>query len=158
MTERAQPGFYAESGFFVCQEKSLVDHSFDALGYVELEERLDSDRDFYAMDPAVAYPAILEHIDFLIRNRRRPLPTPIHDEDGSVIDLQPNPLEPLYIRAKQLPATVWIDTADGRLAVGDPLRAEALELARLWFTEVLHRQLGGGAMGLHILSDPAWRL
>jgi len=38
------------------------------------------------------------------------------------------------------------------------LRAQVLELARLWFTEHLHVSIGHIPMGLHILDDQDWSL
>jgi hypothetical protein len=38
------------------------------------------------------------------------------------------------------------------------IRAEALEIARLWFTERLHQFINHAPMELHILKDDDWRL
>lgn len=116
------------------------------LDLVTLEERQESDVDWYAADPDVMYPAALDYAQSLMA------------PDSSV---------PMYVqqhvaklRGDSLPESAW-DAARGP---SDELtarqrehRAAALEGARLIFTAMLREQ-NGGPIGLHILKSDRWRL
>lgn len=65
-------------------------------------------------------------------------------------------------QAVQLPPEAWglafvpRDELTSQAAI--VARAQALELARLWFTEYLHQSIDGGLLEIRILKDEDWRL
>lgn len=102
----------------------------------------------FEIEPGVLYPAAVEHIkECLAQNIRG---------DGVIKDVY-------FPQAQALPAEAFALalTPRGDVDAGDlETRAQALELARVWFTEMLHRAVGGDGtqMRLHILKDEAYRL
>ena len=99
----------------------------------------------YHVDPAIVYPMTLEHVKDRIANEQRP----------------PEVLAGLYEKAKEVNPKAWeYTTKHVRFCPEDLVdgRAILLEVARLWFTEVLHQAHGGGGMGVHILNRPDFKL
>ena len=103
------------------------------------EEREDTDYAWFRVDPDQLYPAALTHVA------------------GALA--QPRPAEPLgqlWDRGQAVGVQAFQEAPLGR--PGSLPRAEALEVARLWFTEMLH-QAAGAPIGVHILKGSgAWRL
>jgi len=97
------------------------------------------------------YPAMLGHIQECLTNGAK--------GDGVIRDQY-------YPQAQAMPAEAWeLALTPFTEAVGLPdakqkQRNKALELARLWFTELLHRSIGGDGTPLHLvlLPDRKWRL
>lgn len=96
-------------------------------------------------DPSHLYPATILHIQEVLKGGNRP---------DSV-------LATYYDEALKLTGEDWkvallpVDQCPEKML---NRRALVLELARLWFTELVHVNCGHGRMTLHILKDPAWRL
>lgn len=114
----------------------------------EIETRPGADRPWFRVAPAELYPTVLRHVADVVANGTRP----------------PEPLGVLFDRANELPYNAFTELAT--LPFGDKIkndealrwtRAQALEIGRLWFTEILQTAVGG-AIGLHILKDEDWRL
>jgi len=82
-------------------------------------------------------------------------PRTIEDIRHSLATDTDYPLLMIKAMVKELPVEAW-DLA----LVGEKseLRARALEVARLWFTEKLHQTISHHSMTLHILKDDRWRL
>jgi hypothetical protein len=127
----------------------------------------EGERNWYTTNPNALYPAAIEYIQDQLDKERY--------GDG-VIRSQ------YYPTAAALPAKAWSLAMIPRDEVTETteveLRAQALELARVWFTELLHRALRWKAagveseaiwgseppaaaqapLGLRIKKDDAWRL
>ena len=120
---------------------------FDVSQYVTIEDRGEPGTTWYAVDPATMYPAMLDYIQGQVEQENRP---------------GPSYLVGLYDWAKRLPGEAWAwariprQEVEGVEVVG--LRATALEIARLWFTELLHASSSTAKIGVHILADDRWRL
>ena len=119
---------------------------FNIFDLTTVEDRPDNpDTAWFAVDPAVMYPAMTTHITEIIQSGR------------SV----PQNLEQYLSRAKKISSAAWGATSVARSDVSDDLvvgRAEALECTRLWFTAMLHAAIGMVPMGVHILKNEDWRL
>ncbi len=97
------------------------------------------------------YPAVIDHIKECLNSGAK--------GDGVIRDQY-------YPQARNLPAEAWgLALTPFQEAVNLPdaqrqQRNKALELARLWFTELLHRSIGGDGTPLHLvlLPDRKWRL
>lgn len=102
-------------------------------------------RTYYTLDPDVVYPWALERIAEALA-------------DGPVLPT----IRDLYLpRAQALPAGTWALAATPRDQVAEAdlaVRGEALELVRLWATELLHGAVGYQPIGLRILKRPAWKI
>lgn len=108
------------------------------------EERADG-RLGFVVEPGEMYPAAIAHICQRLEVQARP---------GGTLTV-------LYDQASQLPAEAWEWALRPLAACPDGARgarAEALEIARLWFTETLHQAVSQQAIGLHILKDETYRL
>lgn len=112
---------------------------------VTQEDRPDG-RVGFVVNPDALYRAAIEHI------RQR-------------LDLQARPggyLGQLFDMVQELPdvAFEWAlrPLSDDFTPEEREMRAAVLELARKWFTEVLHQAIGQEPMGLHILKDERYRL
>ena len=104
----------------------------------------DDDRVGFEVEPREMYPEAIAHV---VEATGGPRP-------GGVLGTY-------WDRAKQLPPAAWelaLRTRDECDAEQLAARAEALEIARLWFTEMLHAAINHKPMGLHILKDELWRL
>ena len=126
-----------------------------------------NERNWFVIDPGEMYPAMVEFIQAQITEGKQ--------GDG-IIRSQ------YYPAAQALPAEAWqlalIPRQEVARKADIEARATALEIARLWFTELLHRALrwqaagmadatfwyteppeGAGApLGLRIEKDERWRL
>jgi hypothetical protein len=113
-------------------------------GVTRLTDRAD-DRQWFEVDPNEMYPRALAELQDAVKQRMPP--------SGALL---------LYYSA----ATGLNDDAwryaylplDKCPDYARPYRAAALELARLWYTEKLHRTIGSAPMGLRILRDRRWKL
>lgn len=114
----------------------------DVFTIAEPESR-DDDRAGFVANPADLYPAALAEVVRVVQTAERP---------SGALGL-------LYDRAQVL-QTIDPDAYKRALTgkPGDSGRAEALEIARLWFTELLHAAIDHAPMGLHITKDEHYKL
>ena len=124
---------------------------------VEVEERENiNDRTYYAVDPAKVYPATVKEI--VRRLDEEDVPARYVQAGGEIRD---NPLLRLFGRAKEIPPQAWdhaLESRENYPAKAREARGKALEIARLWFTEVLHQENDYAPLGVHILKDERYRL
>lgn len=120
------------------------------------------DRTWFRCDPAVVYPEVIERIQEVIKSGE--LPQELVD-NASPAEIDPRGVARMYLsRAKAVDAAGWKYALQAREKFTDPekilLRAEALEIARLWFTQALHVQVGGNGtpLGVHWTNSPAFKL
>lgn len=129
--------------------------AFDPLKLCQPEERADS-VPWYATQPAVMYPATIARIGEVIASGE--MPPELVGSSNPEADPMAAARE-YRLQARRLPAEAWKLAAAP--APSDPekrrVRAEALELARKWFTRALKLAVGK-SLGLHILKDPGFRL
>jgi hypothetical protein len=99
---------------------------------------------WYTVDPNDLYPAALAHV---------------HTALG--FDKPDGALAQEWDAGQMLPPDIWARAArESREDFDDEglaARAAALEIARRWFTELLHKA-NGQPIGLHIEKDERWRL
>ena len=134
--------------------------AFDAAGTAGLAAAGET-RHAYVMDPAVFYPAMVEHIQAAVAAGK--LPAELVDPKPSV-DVDPALAARSYVRkARAIRPGAWADALTPRSAftgedAADRLfyRAEALELCRLWFTRALKN--AKGPLYVRIREDPDYRL
>ncbi len=118
--------------------------------YAVPEKREGADREWYAIEPGKMYPAMIAEIqDVLATGRAVPASLALHRNE-----------------AQALPEFAWGLALKPRSEFNGPepavtdllkLRAEALNVARRWFTEMLHTAIGYKPMCVHILKDPDWK-
>lgn len=99
----------------------------------------------YEVAPADLYPNMAAHITEVL-------------ESGANM---PGNLSRYLAQAKALGAEAFdlVGLAKGETLEADlPARAEALEVCRLWFTELLHAAVGYEKIHLHITFDEAYKL
>ncbi len=97
---------------------------------------------WYEIQAAALYPAMVQYVQKVVAQGRCP------NADVKVYFEQAKKLDPKAWEAALSPAqSCPADLKDAR--------AVALEVCRLWFTEVLHQAHGGGEMNVHIIPDPA---
>ena len=99
----------------------------NVLNLVKTENRKDG-RTWFAVDPAIAYPAMIK---FFV----------LAKEDEQT--------------AQEIPAQYH--NAVLALDDGSP-RAVVIDLARLVLTEMLHQQIKQQPMGIHILKNEEWKI
>ena len=118
-------------------------------------------RHAYVIDPAVFYPAMVEHIQAAVAAGR--LPAELVEQNPS-IDVDPAMAARSYFRkAQAIGPGAWADALTPRSAFTGKdaaerlfYRAEALELCRLWFTRALKN--AKGPLFLRILKNDDYRL
>lgn len=104
-------------------------------------------RTWFTIDPDVVYPWTLARIAEALQGG----------------ETSPTIRGSLLPRAARLPAEAWALAATDRELLADATpaqlaqRAEALDIIRLWATELHHAAIGYGPRGLRILKRPAWR-
>lgn len=91
----------------------------------------------YTIAPADLYPPTIAHIRAVLASGSAP--------DGA--------LRQEYDQAVTIPDAAWDAALDGS---AHPQRAAALTIARRWYTESLHRAVGG-PIHLHITRDLAYK-
>lgn len=133
----------------------------DPLSLVNKEERADDGRTWYTCNPEIIYPAVIARIQEIISSGE--LPDELVDHKGNV-EIDPRGIARTYAsRAKALPLQSWDYALQARDKIQDAqvlaIRAEALNLARLWFTQALHVSVGGNgtALGMHWTNSPECR-
>lgn len=98
----------------------------------------------FEIDPDTMYPATIEEIQLALAGEGV---FPIRDHE---------------VAAKSLPEFAWGLALTPRDQVEEweklAIRAKALELARLWFTERIHQAVDHVPMKIHILKSERWRL
>ena len=97
----------------------------------------------FDIDPAKMYPATIAHIVGVLEKQAMP--------DGA--------LQQEYPKAAALPAAAWeaaLVSKDECTPEEIGVRAEALQIARRWFTEMLHRAVGG-SLNPHFTKDEKYR-
>ena len=96
-----------------------------------------SERNWFVVDPGEMYPAMVEFIQAQIAER---------ETNDGIIRSQ------YYPAAKALPAEAWkmalIPRQEMTRKTDIEARATTLEIARLWFTELLHRALRWQVAGM----------
>ena len=106
----------------------------------------ENTRQWFVVEPAQLYPAAVADLIEVVEAGRQPshpaLIAPYHQARA----LGAGGLKTALVPRHKCPPD---DLA---------LRAEALEVARLWFTEKLHQAIDNAPMGLHIVKDEAYRL
>lgn len=141
--------------------------AFDPLGIAQVEERPDlPGLTSYAAAASDIYPAVIARIREALETGEIPLelvdqnpPTGVSREQGALLYLS---------AARRVPEAAWSDALMPRSHFAEAeteriaARAEALEVARRWFTRSLHLAFGGGRINLHITTagdeDRAFRL
>jgi len=117
----------------------------DILKYFKKKEApTTQDRQYFEYAPADIYPKTARKIIDVVRNHRE-VPNNLLlylAEARRIVD---------YLELVNTPKNKCDENAI-------PLRARALELCRLWFTEELHASIGFAPMHLHITSDERYRL
>ena len=127
---------------------------FDVMELVVREDRPGSDREWFAVDADVLYPAMVKRIREAVAENG--LPQELVDVAPVSIEVDPAAAARRYYkRAKKVEEIAWINALRPRddFADDSPVlvgRTEALELARMWFTRALKN--GRGAVGIHILK------
>jgi len=99
----------------------------NVLNLVKTENRKDG-RTWFAVDPAIAYPAMIK---FFV----------LAKEDEQTAE---------EIPAQYRRQALALDDSSSRAVV--------IDLARLVLTEMLHQQIKQEPMGIHILKNPEWKL
>lgn len=125
----------------------------------ELDPTTDGRRSFIC-DPGIIYPSTIQHIRQVIASPN--LPIELY-QDFSPPEIDPRAVARDYqAKARTLPVRAWdlalLPRQDLRSPEDESLRAEALTLARLWFTQALHVAISGNPLMLRILKDDHWRL
>jgi hypothetical protein len=139
--------------------KRLRKPDYFVLRYAKPEKRNDPQYKWYAFEPNVIYPVTVKRIQEVVASREIP---------GELVDSKPTPgVDPYSVAinyanwAKALPDDAWtfaLKTRDSFILPQEiTLRAEALNLARLWFTQALSVAVGE-AVGVHILNDERYKL
>jgi hypothetical protein len=129
---------------------------FDPQSMVTVEEREGYDREYVAVAPKDLYSKTVAHIKAVLKEGKAP--ARYIDVGG---EIRQNPLVELYGRAVRVPEQSWdhaLEPGDNYPPKARTNRAEALEVARLWFKEVLHQQIDYKPLGLHITKDERYRL
>jgi len=129
------------------------------LKYCQVEKRNDPAYKWYAFDPAVIYPETILRILAVIESGE--IPEELVDNQAAP-GVDPRSVAFAYANAaKELPAEGWHYALTDRDQFIDPqqitVRANALTLARRWFTQALHCAVGQ-AVGVHIYKDDKYRL
>jgi hypothetical protein len=125
--------------------------AFDALGLAQPEPRGD-DREWYAVDPGVIYPAAIERIRQVLATGETPDELTQYDCPPEVDPRSAGRLIVMDAQQVQVEAWGWALIPKGNLMPEQwPARAFALEVARRWFTQALHCAVRK-PLGLHILA------
>jgi len=139
-------------------EEAVIYNPYDLCEKSENQEPEAEMGTRFEIEPSVMYPATIDRIVDVLAFGKVPL---------ELMDLHAvfgvNPLaaaEQLITRARKVPAWSWQDALAPKDEVGPGPRiadrAEALEIARLWFTQAM--QVKEGKVILHILRDERFRL
>jgi hypothetical protein len=109
------------------------------------------DRVAFEIGPGVLYPEAIADIRALLASGYLPQAKTKAGMDALMI---------LHTQAKRVPAEAWdmALSAEPPLPERGEIRAMALELARLWFTEKLHQAVDYKPMALRILKDERYKM
>lgn len=125
----------------------------DVMAYAAPEARADESRVYYAVRPDEMYPAMIEYIVGVLEGEIDPF-------DG-VLAKAADDVTFYKCLATRLDRRVWslaLTPLDQVGAADWELRAQALEIARCWFTALL-KSLDSRPLGVHILAGSgAYRL
>lgn len=140
----------------VRQAIAKITGKYNAAALAEREKQSGDNRLWYIVNPHEIYPATIERIQEVLQTGQAP-------ELVDPTSTAPNGVESLYIQeARSIPESAWRWALEDRGNFTDPktiaLRAQALDLARRWYTQALHVQVAGQSMGLHISGDSRYRL
>lgn len=120
---------------------------------IAIEETRANDQGYvwYAVDPNEMYPETMEHILGVLSSAE--------PRNQVTTNLLQYTFRAMALSAAEPSAWGWAlqpraSFTDARM-IG--MRAEALEIARLWFTEMLHAA-NNVPIGVHILKDERWKL
>jgi len=117
---------------------------YDPMTLCSLEPRAGYDFKWFAVEPAVMYPATIERVLDCLDGEA---PTELGDAAGSIMGM-----------ASQVPPAAWdlaLSPAPEDKGLRE-VRAAALEVARLWFTQAM--QVIHGTLGIHITKNEDYRL
>lgn len=135
---------------------------FDAKLLTKPEKRPGSGYSWFECNPEIIYPQVIARILEVLKSGE--FPNELVD-NNSDFDVDPRSVARLYLSdARKIPAEAWKYALQPRDKFQDQekiiMRAEALHLARLWFTQALHVQIGGNGtpMGVHWTDAPAFKL
>lgn len=136
---------------------------YEIMSMVEQEKRADPAQAWFAVHPAVVYPKTIERIQEVLANGGLPQELV---ENHAPEEVDPRGVARLYLSdARKVPAEGWGLALRDRSEFNyqdDPekldARAQALEVARRWFTQALHTANDGKPIGVHILRDLRFRL
>lgn len=117
----------------------------DVFAIATPEDRPDApDYTAYVVDPEMLYPETVNHILSVL----------------GIGTIPAGALRQYYLEAQRLNLSAWdlaLTPLEACPAAQRIDRAQALELARLWFTELLHEAHGGPVL-VHILANGKYRL
>lgn len=132
--------------------------AFDVIALVEVENRKD-ERNWFSADPDVFYPATIKRIKEVLHQDIYPVELA---DPATRPEIDMRAAGRLILNdAKNVAAEGWSNALRSKNAFEQSgyaqdlaARAFALDVARRWFTQALHVQIGGDRtpMGLHILS------
>jgi len=100
----------------------------------------------FEVEPSEMYPAVLADLQNAVENNRA-VSTALGTYKAQGAQLDPEAWELALVPRGEL-------TSQAALAA----RSQALELARLWFTERLHQHIDHAPLELRILRNADWRL
>lgn len=139
--------------------------AFDPLQIASVEDRPDlPELNTYAVAASELYPPTIARIGEVLEAGG--IPQELVDPDPPIGVSREQGALRLLSNARRVPAGAWEDALVSRDEVNGAerleARAQALEVARHWFTRALHMSTGGGGLNLHILNngpeDAAYRL
>lgn len=120
------------------------------------------ERPWFTCDPEKIFPAVIARITQVLEDGE--FPQELVD-NNSQSEIDPRGVARQYLaRAKKINPEAWQWALQDRgiFYKQEPIkeRAAALDLARLWFTQALHVQVGGDGtpLGIHWLNRPAFRM
>jgi len=106
----------------------------------------------FEVDPDVLYPAALEHVVAALGRQRPAEPLGQLWDAGQAL----KPVLADVLTWTKTPRDQFQGADDAAMIAA---RARLIEIARLWFTELLHQAVGGAPMNVRILKGSGhWRL
>lgn len=143
------------------QVYELSQGAFDVLTLCSQEDRPhDAEVTWFVVEPSYMYPAMITRIQQALQDKEA-VPAELIDTHGNE-EIDSRSAARQHMRdAKAVAQEGWqlcdAENSD-MLADGQrKMRAQALEVARRWFTRALKNRVDG-PIGLHILNDPKYRL
>ncbi len=125
----------------------------------EPEKRADETYKWFAVEPAVIYPRTIARIQECLKTGELP-----QELVQPAVDVGPDPRSVAFdylSRARAIPYEAWAFATVSKERTPldkQKMRAEALNIARLWYTQALHVANDMQPIGLHIKSDPDYKM